>query len=230
MPKQRKRYDASIKAKVALEAIKGQRTINEIASAFEVHPNQVTQWKKQALEQLPEIFSNGRARADSADEELRNQLYQQIGQLKCELDWLKKNLDCSIEERRLWIENDHSGISIARQCDLLELARSSFYYRATGESGENLLLMRLLDEQYTSTPFYGVRRIVVWLGKAGHGVNPKRIRRLMRLMGLEAIYPKPRLSQGGAGHKIYPYLLSGLRIERKDQVWSTDISVPQKAA
>jgi transposase-like protein len=90
MPKQRKRYDAAIKAKVALEAIKGQRTINEIASAFEVHPNQVTQWKKQAMEQLPEIFSNGRARADAADEELQNQLYQQIGQLKVELDWLKK--------------------------------------------------------------------------------------------------------------------------------------------
>ena len=84
--------------------------------------------------------------------------------------------------------------------------------------------MRLLDEQYTSTPFYGVRRMVVLMGEAGHGVNPKRIRRLMRLMGLEAIYPKPRLSQGGAGHKIYPYLLSGLRIERKDQVWSTDIT------
>ena len=90
MPRQRKRYDAAIKAKVAIEAIKGQRTINEIASAYEVHPNQVTQWKKQAMGQLPEIFSNGRVRADSADEELRNQLYQQIGQLKCELDWLKK--------------------------------------------------------------------------------------------------------------------------------------------
>ena len=90
MPKQRKRYDAGIKAKVALEAIKGQRTVNEIASAYEVHPNQVTQWKRQAVEQLSEVFSNGRARADSQEEELRNQLYQQIGQLKCELDWLKK--------------------------------------------------------------------------------------------------------------------------------------------
>ena len=90
MKKERKSYTAAFKAKVALEAIKGQRTINEIASAFEVHPNQVTQWKKQAVSQLSEIFSNGRARADAADEELRNQLYQQIGQLKVELDWLKK--------------------------------------------------------------------------------------------------------------------------------------------
>jgi len=90
MKKERKSYTAAYKAKVALEAIKGQRTINEIASAFEVHPNQVIQWKKQAVSQLSEIFSNGRARDDAAEEELRNQLYQQIGQLKVELDWIKK--------------------------------------------------------------------------------------------------------------------------------------------
>jgi transposase-like protein len=90
MKKERKSYTAAFKAKVALEAIKGQRTINEIASAFEVHPNHVNQWKKQAVTQLSEIFSNGRARANAAEEELRNQLYQQIGQLKVELDWLKK--------------------------------------------------------------------------------------------------------------------------------------------
>lgn len=136
----------------------------------------------------------------------------------------KKNLDCCAEERRRWIEQDHSKISIARQCDLLSLARSSYYYCATGESEENLLLMRLLDEKYTQTPFYGVMRMMVWLRKAGHGVNPKRVRRLMRLMGLEAIYPKPRLSLGGPGHKIFPYLLSGVPIERSNQVWSTDIT------
>lgn len=136
----------------------------------------------------------------------------------------KKNLDCCAEERRRWIEQDHFKISIARQCNLLSLARSSYYYCATGESEENLLLMRLLDEKYTQTPFYGVMRMMVWLRKAGHGVNPKRVRRLMRLMGLEAIYPKPRLSLGGQGHKIYPYLLSGVPIERSNQVWSTDIT------
>lgn len=84
--------------------------------------------------------------------------------------------------------------------------------------------MRLLDEIYTRRPFYGVRRMVVELEKAGFWVNPKRVRRLLRLMGLEAIYPKPKLSLGGPGHKIYPYLLSGLQIHRPNQVWSTDIT------
>jgi len=90
MKRERKRYDGTLKAKVALEAIKGQRTVNEIAASYGIHPHQVAQWKKQVLEQLPEIFSNGRARSQLADEELRDRLYQEIGQLKVELDWLKK--------------------------------------------------------------------------------------------------------------------------------------------
>ena len=90
MPEHRKRYDAAFKAKVAIEAIKGQRTLNEIASAYKIHPHQVTQWKKQALQQLSEVFSNGKARAEIEDEELKNQLYQEIGRLKIELEWLKK--------------------------------------------------------------------------------------------------------------------------------------------
>lgn len=88
--RQRKRYSADLKAKIAVEAIKGQRTIQEIASHYEVHPNQVTQWKRQVLEGVADVFSNGRARADEADEQLKAELYQQIGKLQMELDWLKK--------------------------------------------------------------------------------------------------------------------------------------------
>jgi len=84
--------------------------------------------------------------------------------------------------------------------------------------------MRLLDEQYTRCPFYGSRRLTAWLVEQGEAVNRKRVQRLLRLMGLEAIYPKPRLSQAGRGHRVYPYLLRGVRIERPDQVWSTDIT------
>jgi putative transposase len=84
--------------------------------------------------------------------------------------------------------------------------------------------MRLIDRQYTAYPFYGSRRMTVWLQGAGHAVNRKRVQRLMRLMGLEAVYPKPKLSRAGRGHKIYPYLLRDMTIERPDQVWSTDIT------
>lgn len=115
-------------------------------------------------------------------------------------------------------------LSIVRQCQLTRLSRSGLYYAPAEESAENLDLMRLLDEKYMKTPFFGVRRMTDWLDKQGHTVNAKRVRRLMRVMGLEAIYPKPRLSIPGLGHKIYPYLLRGLKIDRPNQVWASDIT------
>jgi len=135
----------------------------------------------------------------------------------------KKRRDADPQRRGL-IEPAHPELSIARQCDLLALSRSSWYYQPAGERAENLVLMRLLDEQYMRTPFYGVRRMTAWLGQQGYPVNVKRVRRLVRLMGLEAIYPKPRLSVPGATTQRYPYLLRGLPITQVDQVWSTDIT------
>lgn len=104
------------------------------------------------------------------------------------------------------------------------MARSSYYYEPAQESEENLQLMRLLDEQYTRTPFYGTRKMTAWLQSVGYPVNRKRVTRLLRTMGVEALYPKPRLSQPGEGLQRYPYLLRGMRIERSNQVWSTDIT------
>lgn len=111
-----------------------------------------------------------------------------------------------------------------RQCELLGLSRSSLYYEAAQESAENLRLMRRVDEIYTAHPFLGSRRMAVWLNRSGEEVNRKRMQRLMRLMGLEAIYPKPRLSGGNGRNRVYPYLLREVKIERCDQVWSTDIT------
>jgi putative transposase len=124
----------------------------------------------------------------------------------------------------LLVEVNHPELSVRRQCELLELSRSTFYYEPTGAAPEDLRLMRLIDEQYTAHPHYGSRRMTQWLTRRGEEVNRKRVQRLMRTMGLEAIYPKPRLSAAGRGHKIYPYLLRGVKIERPDQVWSTDIT------
>jgi putative transposase len=115
-------------------------------------------------------------------------------------------------------------LSVRHQCELLGLSRSSLYYESAREPAEDLRLMRLIDEQYTAYPFYGSRRMTRWLIERGEEVNRKRVQRLMRAMGLEAIYPKPRLSAAGKGHKVYPYLLRGVKIERPDQVWSTDIT------
>ena len=114
--------------------------------------------------------------------------------------------------------------SLRRQCELLGLNRSGLYYRPAGESEENLGLMRLLDEQYTRTPCYGVLRMAAYLRSLGHEVNPKRVRRLLRTMGLEAVYQRPDTSRPNPEHKTYPYLLRGLSIDRCDQVWSTDIT------
>ncbi len=111
-----------------------------------------------------------------------------------------------------------------QQCELLGLARSSYYYEPVPEREENLLLMRLLDEQYTRTPFYGTRKMTAWLHTQGYPVDRKRVRRLLRLMGLEAIYPKPRTSVPGIAQQRYPYLLRGMSIERCNQVWSCDIT------
>jgi len=122
------------------------------------------------------------------------------------------------------VDKQHQQISLRRQCSLIGLSRASLYYQERGEEEENLGLMRLLDEQYTRTPFYGVRRMTAWLRTQGHQVNPKRVSRLMQLLGLEAIYPQPRLSVPAPGHRVYPYLLRGMKIERVNQVWSTDIT------
>ena len=122
------------------------------------------------------------------------------------------------------MERDHTEISVRRQCDLLGVNRSGYYYRPLGESEENVRLMQLIDREYTRHPFKGSRRMVLWLVEQGHLVNRKRVSRLMEVMGIEAIYPKPKVSQPGEGHRIFPYLLRGVEVTRVNQVWSTDIT------
>ena len=122
------------------------------------------------------------------------------------------------------VEPNLPGLSVGKQCALLSISRSSFYYEPKGESEMNLDLMRMIDKQFLETPFYGVRQMTWHLRNEDHLVNEKRIRRLMRLMGLMPIYQKPNTSKAAKGHKIYPYLLRGLRVERPNQVWCADIT------
>jgi putative transposase len=119
---------------------------------------------------------------------------------------------------------DHSELSITRQCELLSLSHSSYYYHPQDISEEETTLLRLLDEQYLKTPFYGSRKMTVYLRELGYQVNRKRVQRLMRELGIEALYPKPRLSKANLAHQVYPYLLRDLTIETANQVWCTDIT------
>jgi putative transposase len=124
---------------------------------------------------------------------------------------------------------DDPGLSVARQCELIGLSRSTYYLRPATESAENLRLMRLIDEQYLKTPFYGSRRMAAVLQRSGEVVNRKRIGRLMRLMGLEGLHPRPRTTVGTPGVRAYPYLLRDRVPTRVDEVWSSDITyVPMR--
>ncbi|TAK41013.1 MAG: IS3 family transposase [Saprospiraceae bacterium] len=224
MKRQRRNFTAKLKARIALEAVKENQTMSELSTKHEVHANMIGAWKKTLTDRAEELFDNKRGRKSEEDTKLTNRLYQQIGQLQVELDWLKKKLKgIALPLRHGWVEAQ-GQLSIRRQCQLSGIPRSTWYYEPVTESEENLLYMRLLDEQYLRTPFYGVPRMTQMLRQKDYEVNPKRVGRLMALMGLQAIYPKKNLSKPAPGHKIYPYLLRGLKIVHPNQVWSTDIT------
>ena len=126
--------------------------------------------------------------------------------------------------RRAMIDRDHQQLSLVRQCILLDVSRASVYYRPVPTRAKDLELMALMDRQYLKTPFYGSRKMKAWLLQQGYLVSRKRVRRLMRLMGLEAIYRRPNTSKPAPGHRIFPYLLKGVEVNRVDQVWAADIT------
>jgi len=130
----------------------------------------------------------------------------------------------SVERRRALIEPGHGELSVVRQCELVSISRSSFYYQSVGETAENLALMRLIDAQFLETPWYGSRQMARHLRRAGHEVGRKRVRRLMGVMGLVPIYQRPRTTVPHPEHRIYPYLLRDLVVERPNQVWCADIT------
>ena len=127
-------------------------------------------------------------------------------------------------DRRARVDRDDPVLAIVAQCRLLKIARSTLYYRPAPVDPDDLAVMRRMDELYLASPFYGSRRMVAVLRREGLVINRKRVRRLMRVMGLEAIYQKPNTSQGHPDHKVYPYLLRGLIIDRPSQVWCADIT------
>ena len=209
-----------------LETLRGNVTQAQITSKYGVHSTQIHSWKKQFKKGVANIFRDKRRKDDADKDDLIEELYKQIGQQKVELDWLKKkNLHCSVKQKRSYIDPEDSNFSIARQCNLLGLARSSYYHQPHQEVDElKLILMKIIDEEYTRHPFIGTRRMTQYLINQGYQVNRKRIQSLYQEMGIEAVYPKPNLSRVNKEHSIYPYLLRGKIISACDQVWSTDIT------
>ena len=137
---------------------------------------------------------------------------------------LKKKLPPSVNDKRTLIEPEHPVLSVRRQCELIGLNRGTYYYEPAKETSLNLTLMRLIDEQYMNTPFYGYPKMTKHLRNQGYWVSPKRTARLMRVMGLQAVVPKRRMTRNNPDHKVYPYLLRNVPITRVNQVWSTDIT------
>jgi len=196
MRKPRRNHSAAFKARVALEAIRGEKTVAEIAARHPVHPNQVTTWKTQALENLTKSFG-GTALADDGKEQIK-ELHEKIGQLTMERDFLSNALG--------------------------KLSRSNVYYVPRPLSERDLALMRRIDELHLQWPFYGSRKLTIELTNEGFTVGRRHVRTLLQRMGIEASDRKPRTRLAARGAYVYPYLLGGLVIERANQVWSADIT------
>ncbi|HQX48214.1 MAG TPA: IS3 family transposase [Steroidobacteraceae bacterium] len=222
MKKPRRNHSAAFKARVALEAIRGEKTVAEIAGHHEVHPNQVSSWKSQLLENAAAIFG-GTAIAEDGKERIR-ELHEKIGELTVERDFLgRRAREVPRPERQAMIERG-AELAVTRQVQLLRLSRSSVYYTPRPLPERDLLLMRRIDELHLECPFYGSRKLTVELRKEGFDVGRRHVVTLMRRMGVEALYRRPRTSLPARGAAIYPYLLSGVAIERANQVWASDIT------
>ena len=166
MKQNRRKHSPSFKARVALEALKGEETTAEPASRYEVHPGQIRAWKKALTEGVTGIFG-GDHDQKKGDEALIAQLYQQIGQLNVERFFGEQLGSLSVERRRAVVNRQHSSLSVVHQCTLLDISRSGLYYQPVGISEEDLTLMKLIDRQYLATPFYGARKIAAWLKSQG---------------------------------------------------------------
>ncbi|MBN1204868.1 MAG: IS3 family transposase [Myxococcaceae bacterium] len=218
----RKRFDPAFKARVALAAVQERESLAQLGKKFGVHPVLVGQWKKQLLEKAATAFTRDQAQDV---ERTHDELLRKIGGLIIERDFLARGLPRSrLSERRAMVQPEHEELSVRKQCALLHLARSNLYYEPVEVSAEELALMRHLDRLYLEHPYYGSRRMTVVLRHQGLLINRKRVQRLMRIMGLEALAPGPHTSRPHMEHPRFPYLLRHLEIIRPDQVWASDIT------
>lgn len=239
MSRKRTTYSADFKAKLVLEVLEGEKTVNEIASKYEIVPKNLVNWKKQFLENMSLAFDKSAVVKEYKEEIVnlqkdKDELAKKVGNLTIEKDFLEGKLVslASSKERKALVDSKLE-ISITKQCKLLQIGKSSLYYKAVKifSSEAELKLLNAINDIYSEFPSYGYRRVQSQLVRDGFNVGRKLVRKAMRYMGIEALYPKPKTTVANKEHKKYPYLLKEFQndkgqviIEKPNQVWSTDIT------
>ncbi|MGB7205502.1 MAG: IS3 family transposase [Anderseniella sp.] len=220
----RKNHSPDFKAKVALEAIREEMSMAELSKKYGVHPTQIGTWKRAAIENMATAFTRRGAAPEQVSAADVDKLHSKIGQLVVERDFLADASHQFARDARQKMVSKHHKLSMRRQCALLTLTRSNLYYEPKGESAENLRFMAIIDKQFLDTPWYGSRQMARHMKRNNHQCGRHRVRRLMRLMRLVPIYQEPNTSKKHPRHKIWPYLLRNVVIDRPNQVWCADIT------
>ncbi|WMT71052.1 IS3 family transposase [Bradyrhizobium sp. Ash2021] len=219
----RRNHSPAFKAKVALAAIKGDRTIAQLAEHFDVHPNQITAWKSQLEGGASDIFGSGGGTPATPAVDVKS-LHAKIGELTLENGFFRRRAhQGGIAERKAMIDRKHD-LSITKQAEILKVSRGSVYYLPRPVSSADLEIMQRLDRLHLEYPFAGSRMLRGLLALQGCKIGRRHVKTLMRRMGIEALYRRPRTTKPEPGHKIYPYLLRGIEIRRPNQVWAMDIT------
>ena len=236
MSAKRKSYSANFKAKVVLEVLEGEKTVNEIASGYEVLPLSLRNWKKQFLENMSLAFDKSTVVKEYKDEidtlkYEKDAIAKKLGETIVEKDFLVEKLKslASSKERKTLLDAKHK-LSQNKQCQLLQVSKSSLYYTPTKpfSRGKDLKILDAINNIYSDFPSYGSRRIHAQLLRDGYSIGKKFVKKAMKYMGIEALYPKPKTTTANKEHYKYPYLLKDFRdyagrvvIEKTNQVWST---------
>ena len=239
MSVKRKSYSADFKAKLVLEALEGEKTINEIASKYEVLPLSLKNWKKQFLENMSLAFDKSTVVKEYKDEieelkKSKDSIAKKLGETIVEKDFLvEKLVSLASSKERKSLLNTKLNMSLNQQCKLLKIHKSSLYYepKKPFSTGKEIKLLDAINNIYSDFPSYGYRRITKQLQIDGYNVGNKLVKKAMKYMGIEALYPKPKTTTANKEHYKYPYLLKDFRndagqvvIDRANKVWSTDIT------
>ncbi|MGV1743153.1 IS3 family transposase [Mycoplasmoides pneumoniae] len=218
----RRNHSNDFKAKVALAAIKAEKTLAELSAEFDVHQNQIIDWKNQLISASSQAFDQSKAPTEPPID--LKKLHAKIGEQALGNWFFRRCVEETGPLQPQKLIDDSLQISVSKQAQLLKVSRGCYYYRPKPVSASDLKLMRCMDELHMQYPFAGSRMMRDLLNRQGHHIGRRHTRTLMKKMGINALYCKPNLSQANQAHRKYPYLLKGLAIQRSNQVWSTDIT------